>query len=243
MIRRFDEFDNHDRFSKRISLVGESHDLTDLYGDEESPVRIELEPNAYSTYQVFNRLSGSNFLPKTVGTKFGAYGLKAPITAVSPESQIRTFPTFRKLNSTPTQPGSVYFTKPKFMDQVQIAAYDGDIFGARQIVDGKPIHIDMSRFPGRNKLASLSKTLYEKLGETILRFRAGINGRGPVLLMMEDFRLNRPDLVNLYFKVHESKLGQLPDWYKHKIKSGLVGTYLNEYINREEVSKKCPYLL
>lgn len=243
MIRRFDEFEDHDLYSRRISLVGESHDLMDLYGDEESPVRVDLKPNAYSTHQVFNRLTGSSFLPKTVGSKFGAHGLKTPITAITPDSQIRTFPTFRKLNVTPIKKGTVYFTKPKFMDQVQVASYDGDIFGARQIVDGQPVHVDMSRFPDRKRLSTLAKTLHEKLGETILRFRAGLTGRGPVLLMMEDFSLSRPDLVNLYFKVHESKLGRLPDWYKHKIKSGLVSGYLNEYINREAVSKKCPYLL
>jgi len=101
----------------------------------------------------------------------------------------------------------------------------------------------MSRFPERDRLQKLVTQLHEKLGESLIRFRAGLTPRGPVFLMMENFKLMRPDLVNLYFAVHESKLGKLPDWYKHKINSGLVSAYLNEYINREEVSKRCPYLL
>jgi hypothetical protein len=242
MIKRFDDFQNYDTFSHKIGLVGESHDLTDLYGDD-CELMISIKPNAYSTHQVFNRLAGSAFIPESVQSKFRAQKLATPITSIEPDSKIRTFPTFRHLNVTPMQKGSLYFSKPKFNEQVQIVSHKGNLIGARQIVGGKPVHLNLDRFPHTVKLAKIAENLHQTLGEDLIRFRAGITTKGPVILTMENFKLDRPDLVNLYFAVHESYIGKLPIWYKHKIQTGLVNTYLNEYINREEVSKLCPYLL
>jgi hypothetical protein len=242
MIKRFDDFQNYDTFSHKIGIIGESHSLTDLYGDD-CELMISIKPNAYSTHQVFNRLAGSTFIPESVQSKFRAQKLATPITAIEPDSKIRTFPTFRHLNVTPMQKGSLYFSKPKFNEQVQIVSHKGNLIGARQLVDGKPVHLNLGRFPHTAKLAELAENLHQTLGEDLIRFRAGITTNGPIMLTMENFKLDRPDLVNLYFAVHESYISKLPIWYKHKIQTGLVNTYLNEYINREEVSKQCPYLL
>ena len=243
MLKRFEDFQVYDTFSKRIGLIGENHDMPDLYGDQDSEITLTIMPNQFSTYQVFNRLAGSSFIPTAVSNKFGARKLKSPITAVTPISEIRTYQTFRHLNSTPIQKNSLYFTKPKFESQLQIAMHDGQIFGARQIIDGKPVHLDLNRLPYRESLVNLAENLHQKLGSEFSRIRIGMGQNGPILLAMENFKLNRPELVNLYFKIHESYLGKLPEWYKHKVQNGLVKTYLNEYINREEVLKKCPYIL
>ena len=243
MLKRFDDFQVYDTYSKKIGLIGENHDMPDLYGDQDSEILLTIIPNQFSTYQVFNRLAGSEFIPNSTTGKFGARKLKTPITVVSPMSEIKTYPTFRHLNVTPIQKGSLYFTKPKFENQVQIAAHNGQIFGARQIIDGKPVYLDLTRLPYREQLVNLTETLHSKLNSEFMRFRLGLDEEAPVLLAMENFRLNRPELINLYFKIHESYLGKLPAWYKHKVQNNMLKTYLNEYINREEVLKKCPYIL
>jgi hypothetical protein len=243
MLKRFDDFQVYDTYSKKIGLVGENHDMPDLYGDQDSELILTISPNQFSTYQVFNRLAGSGLVPNSTTGKFAARKLKTPITAVSPNSQIKTYPTFRHLNSTPIPKDSLYFTRPTFENQIQIATHNGQIFGARQIIDGKPVYLDLTRLPNSEALTSLTETLHSTLGSEFMRFRVGVTGEKPIVLAMENFKLNRPDLVNIYFKIHESYLGKLPAWYKHKIQKNLVKSYLNEYINREEVLKKCPYIL
>jgi hypothetical protein len=66
---------------------------------------------------------------------------------------------------------------------------------------------------------------------------------GPILLAMENFKLKQPELINLYFTVYENFIGHMPDWFKNHIESTVLVPYLYEYVNRDEVSKKCPYLL
>lgn len=243
MIKKFDDFQVYDTYSKRINLIGESHDMPELYGDQNSEMSLTVFPNDFSTYQVFNRLAGSSFIPVAASNKFGARKLKTPITVVSPKSEIKTFQTFRHVNTTPLAKGSLYFTKPKFENQIQIAAYRGQIFGVRQLIDNTPVYLDTNRLPYQSQLNELTETIHSKLNSTFSRFRVGLGADGPVLLAMENFKLNRPELVDLYFRVFESNIGRLPTWYKHKIKNSFVKTYLNEYINREEILKKCPYIL
>ena len=243
MIQKFDDFQVYDTYSKRINLIGENHDMPELYGDDESEVAVEVSPNDFTTHQVFSRLAGSSFIPNAVSNKFGARKLKTPITVVSPRSDIKTYQTFRHVNTTPIPKGSLYFTKPKFENQIQIAAHHGKIFGARQIIDGTPVHLDMDRLPYRDQLTELTESINSKINSNFSRFRIGLSESGPVLLAMENFKLNRPELVDLYFRVYESYIGPLPTCYKHKIQNNFVKTYLNEYINREEVLKKCSYIL
>jgi hypothetical protein len=101
----------------------------------------------------------------------------------------------------------------------------------------------MDRLPYRDQLTELTESINSKINSNFSRFRIGLSESGPVLLAMENFKLNRPELVDLYFRVYESYIGPLPTWYKHKIQNNFVKTYLNEYINREEVLKKCSYIL
>ena len=136
-----------------------------------------------------------------------------------------------------------YLPSPKYLAVMHCDLKLTLKFGARQIIDGKPVHLDLNRLPYRESLVNLAENLHQKLGSEFSRIRIGMGQNGPILLAMENFKLNRPELVNLYFKIHESYLGKLPAWYKHKVQNGLVKTYLNEYINREEVLKKCPYIL
>ena len=93
------------------------------------------------------------------------------------------------------------------------------------------------------QIKEFQENLYSKLSSEFSRFRIGFTKAGPILLAMENFKLKTPELVDLYFQAYESKLGKIPNWYRHQTSKSLVEKYLSEYINREEISKKCPYLL
>jgi hypothetical protein len=242
MIRPFDEFQVHDIFSKKIALIGENHNIPDLFNSD-AKISVQITPNEYSTHQVFNRLAGSDVIPGFVGDRFKAMKLRTPISVISPNSTIQTFPTFRHLNSANLLKGSIYFSKPKIDTQIQVATYEGRIIGAREIIDGKPIHLNTARYPEIPILSQISENLYSKLASEFSRFRIGFTKTGPILLAMENFKLKTPELVDLYFQAYESKLGKIPNWYRHQTSKSLVEKYLSEYINREEISKKCPYLL
>lgn len=243
MIQRFSDFQNLDPYSKKIGIVGESCSLPDLFGDENSELVIYVQPNPVGTHGVISKLSGSDIVPNQVGSRFAAQSLKLPITVVSPRSEIKTFQTKRALNQADLIKGSHYFTRPNFSDRVQVASHRGSVIGARQIVDGKPVHLDLERHPRAKEIKRAARQIHEAAGSDLSRFQLGLGSGSPVFLLMENFSLLKPELVNLYFKVHESALGQLPAWYKHKIYQTILKPYLTEYINREELSKKCPYLL
>lgn len=242
MIQRFENFNESDPYSRKIAIIGEGAALPDLFGGEDSAIVIQIEPNSSQTHQAISRLQGSSLVPKAAHSRFAAQSLKLPITVVSPDSKIRTFQTMRKLNSADLFKGSHYFTKPDFTDRVQVASHKGNVIGARQIIDGRPVHIDMDRHPRAKDIKLAAKQIHEALGGDLNRFQLGL-GESATLLLMENFSLKQPELVNLYFNVHESSIGTLPSWYKHKIHQSILKPYLTEYINREELSKKCPYLL
>lgn len=243
MIRRFNEFSEKDPYSRRIALIGENHSMPELFGEPESAVAIQIEPNQIATHKAFSRLEGSDLIPKKVGSRFAAQSLKLPITVISPKSEIQTFQTKRRLNSADLLKGSHYFTRPNFTSRLQITTHDGKIVGAREIVDGKPVHIDLDRHPMKGHVKKAASQIHEALGASLNRFQLGLGLEGAVLLMMENFSLEKPELINMYFNTYESRIEPLPAWYKHKIHQTILKPYLSEYINREKLSKKLPYLL
>jgi len=243
MIKRFDDFRVHDTYSKRIGLIDENSEMPELFGDDTAEVTLRILPNEYSTHQIFNRLSGNNFIPKFTVGKFGAAKLTPPLTVISPDSNVRSFATRRQALTIPQKKSSMYFTTPKVSDQIQVAARGGKIFGARKIIDGKPVHLDLTRYPETGALQQIAESLYSNIGSEWSRFRVGLTESGPILLAMENFKLKKPELVDLYFDVYETVLGKIPAWYRHKVKDQQLKSYLMEYINREEISKKCPYIL
>lgn len=244
MIKTFDTFQpSIETFSKKIGLIGENHDMQDLFGDKSADVVIQIQPNAFSTYQVFNRLPGAKFIPRYVSNRLKASSLKTPITVINPLSEIRTFSTHKELNSVPIMKNSLYFKRPAFTDQLQVVVHEGKVIGARQIIDGKPIHLNTNRFPILNKVQTIAENVHHALNTDLMRFRIGLTEKGPVLLAMENFKLKKPELAQLYYTIYENFVGHMPEWFKHHIESSMIIPYLNEYVNREEVSKKCPYLL
>lgn len=243
MVKAFSKFQEQEEFSKKIGIVGEANSMPELYGDENSELVIQIQPNDYSTHQVFNRLAGSTLIPKLVSNKFGAQSLAFPVSTVSPSSQIKTFPNFSGLNSASLAKGSIYFSKPKFTKQIQLSIHNGDVLSARQIIDGVPVYLDTNRMPAKSEMNQVAEKLYRTLGSDLIRCRVGLGKAGTVLLAMENFSFGKPELADLYFRVYESHIGQLPEWYKHKIKNGPVRSYLNEYINRNSVQSQCSYIL
>jgi len=229
-------------YTKKITMVGENL-MPELYADKGGKISVKIEPNSFSTYQVFNRLPGANFIPKYVTNRLHAGRLKTPVTVVSPLSEIKTYGSRRSLNSTPIRKGSLYFRKPKFDNQFQIAVYEGKILSVRQLFEGKAAHLNIYRFPRINEFQEIANTIYEALGTKLLRFRLGTFNESKVLLGMEDFSLHKPELANLYFQVYEVHVGHMPEWFKHHVESSMIIPFLYEYIDRDEISKKCPYLL
>jgi hypothetical protein len=244
IFRAFEDFQpTIETFSKKIGLIGEDHGLPDLFGDEKSEVIMAIPINDYSTHQVFNRLAGSSFIPEFVSNRVNTRNLKTPITVISPISEIKTYNTHRKVNTDQIRKDSIYFNRPKVNEQIQLAVYEGVIIGARQIIDGHPVHLNINRYPKMKTLQGISESLYKSLGSDFMRFRIGLTNRGPVLMAMENFKLRKPELTRLYVNVYENFIGPMPDWFKGHIESTMVNPYLNEYINRDEISKRCPYLL
>lgn len=242
-LKTFDTFQpSVETYAKKVGLVGEN-EMRDLFGDRTSDVVIKISPNAFSTYQVFSRLPGANFIPKYVSNRLHATRLKTPVTVISPLSEIRTYSTYRKLRSDELLKNSIYFHTPKVLEQFQITAHEGKIIGLRQIIDRQPVHIKSDRFPKTAKFQEISDSLYEALKTDLMRFRVGMTKSGPVLLAMENFKLQAPEMAKLYVNVYENFVGHMPEWFKHHIESSTVMPFLSEYINREEMSKKCPYLL
>lgn len=242
-LKTFDTFQpSVETYAKKVGLVGEN-EMRDLFGDRTSDVVIKISPNAFSTYQVFSRLPGANFIPKYVSNRLHATRLKTPVTVISPLSEIRTYSTYRKLRSDELLKNSIYFHTPKVLEQFQITAHEGKIIGLRQIIDRQPVHIKSDRFPKTAKFQEISDSLYEALKTDLMRFRVGMTKSGPVLLAMENFKLQAPEMTKIYVNVYENFVGHMPEWFKHHIESSTVIPFLNEYINREEMSKKCPYLL
>lgn len=230
-------------FSKRIGLVGESNDMPELFSDKSAEVVIEIKDNAFSTYQVFNRFPGASFIPKYVSNRLSTNNLRTPITAISPVSEIKTFATHRHINTAPLQKGSLYFSRPKIKDQYQVSCHEGKVCGIRKIIDGKAVHLDLNRLPELSNLQQIAESLHNSLKSDLLRFRVGTTAKGPVLLAMENFKLQKPELAHIYFTVYENFIGHLPEWFKHHVETNSLIPYLTEYINRDEFSKKCPYLL
>jgi len=229
-------------YTKRVKLIGENL-LPELYADKKADASIKIESNAFSTYQVFNRLPNASFIPKCVSNRLHASRLKMPVTVISPESNIKTFSSRRKLNKEPIQKGSLYFNRPKFDQQYQILLYEGKILSVRQLFEGKAVHLNINRFPKMQKFQKVSNLINEALKTKITRFRLGTFNESIVLLGMEDFNLHIPELTNLYFEVYESHVGHMPVWFKHHIESTMVTPFLYEYIDRDVFSKKCPYIL
>jgi hypothetical protein len=247
MTKIFQSFDSFiptvDTFSKKIGLVGEDHGMPDLFGDEKSDVLMSIPINDFSTHQVFNRLAGSSFIPEFVSSRMHTQKIKTPITVISPISEIRTYNTHREINTVPLRKDSLYFKRPKINEQIQIASYEGTIVGARQIVDGHPVHLNINRYPKMKQLQYITEALHNNLKSDFMRFRVGLTNNGPVLLAMENFKLRKPELARLYVNIYENFIGPMPDWFKGHIDSTMINPYLNEYVNREEISKKCPYML
>lgn len=243
-MKRFDNFQpTIETFAKKIGIIGESHDMPDLFGDDSAQVVMSISPNHYSTHQVFNRFAGTSFIPPFVANRINSRNVKTPISVVSPDSSIRTFATHRQVNYAPIQSGSLYFTRPSVNEQFQVATKDGEIFGIRQMIDGKSVHLNLNRFPHMMKIKAISEELHGKLKTDLMRFRVGLGSTGPVFLAMENFKLHRPELTSLYYSVYESFIGHMPEWFKNHIESTMIIPYLNEYINRDAVRKKCPYIL
>jgi hypothetical protein len=245
MIKTFDTFQpSIETFLKKVGLVGENHGMEDLFGDRSADVVIEITPNYFSTYQVLNRLPGASFIPKYVSNRMHARNLNIPVTVVSPLSEIRTFTTNRQINSQPIQKGSLYFSRPNITDQYQVAIHEGRIIGVRQIIDGKAVHLNINRHPIVKDLQVIAESMYSALNTDLMRVRIGTTKkRGQVFMAMENFKLQKPEMTQLYFSIYENFIGHMPEWFKHHIESSMIIPYLNEYINREEMSKKCPYLL
>ena len=243
MIKKFGDFQVHDVYSKKIGLIGEHVDVPEIFGEPSARITIEVLPNEFKTHQVMNRLTGTNFIPTFVANKFSANKIKAPITAILPDSTVKTFVTNRTFNNAQIPKGSIYCKTPNLDSQIQVAARGGTVFGARQIIDGKPVHLDLSRYPNSAALQNIAETLYNTLGSEFLRFRVGLTSTGPQLLVMENFNLKKPELIDLYFNVYEQYVGKIPAWFRHKVYTQQLTPYLNEYINREETLKKCPYIL
>lgn len=242
-LKKFDTFQpTLDTYSKKVGIIGENL-MPDLFGDGKSDVVIKITPNPFSTYQVFSRLPGSSFIPKYVSNRLQSSRIPTPVTVISPVSEIKTYTTHRKLNSVPIPKNSIYFHTPRILEQYQITAHEGQIIGVRQIIDNVPVHINVSRFPKTQKLQKVTGILHEALNSDLMRFRVGMTKSGPVLMAMENFNLNKPELTKLYFNVYENFVGHMPEWFKHHIESSTVMPFLNEYIDRAEFSKKCPYLL
>lgn len=243
-IRRFSEFQpTIETFTKRVGLVKEQNIIPELFGDRTADVVIKIPDNNFSTYQVFNRFPGSNFIPRYVSNKMKAMELGSPITVVSPLSEIKTYSTKRAVRLESQQSGSLYFRKPKITDQYQVAVHEGRIIGVRKIIEGKPVHLRLNRFPKLTAIQNIANSLYESLKSEVLRFRLGQTESGFKLLAMENFTLQKPELVDLYFVIHENFVGPVPEWFKHHIESSIVIPYLSEYINRDSVKQKCPYVL
>lgn len=242
--RSFDEFQpTVETYSKKIGLIGEDHGLPELFGDEKAEVIMAIPINDYTTHQVFNRLAGSPFIPEFTANRVNTRNLKTPITVISPVSEIKTYNTHRKVNTVPIRKESIYFNRPKISEQIQLAVYEGNIIGARLIIDGHPVHLNINRYPKISMLQGIAESMYGTLRSDFMRFRVGITKRGPVLMAMENFKLRKPELAKLYVNVYENFIGPMPDWFKGHIESTMVNPYLNEYINREEIGKRCPYLL
>lgn len=247
MIKTFDTFQpSIETFTKKIGLVGENtkNDMPDLFSDRKADVVIKISPNAFSTYQVFNRLPGQSFIPKFVSNRLHASKMQTPITVISPISEIRTYPTRRKLNTEPIQKGSLYFVRPNIEDQYQVVIHEGKILSVRQLIDGKPIHLNVNRHPVVHSFQKIAESMYSALNTELMRVRIGTTKkRGQVFMAMENFKLHKPELAKLYFNVYENYVGHMPEWFKHHIESSMIIPFLNEYVNREEMSKRCPYLL
>ena len=243
-IKKFHNFQpSAAEFTRKVGLIGESNTLPELYGDKDADVVLTVSPNAFSTHQVFSRLSGSPFVPQYVSNKLAAQSLKLPITVISPVSEIRTFSTMRQLNREQTAKNSMYLSRPRINSQYQVTAHEGKIIGARQVIDGKPIHLNLNRFPKATSLQEIAEGLYGNLKSDLLRFRVGDTKNGPILLAMENFKLKVPELTSLYFKIYENFIGPMPEWFKHNIETSVLVPYLYEYVNREETAKRCPYML
>ena len=243
MIRKFDDFQIHDTFSGRLGLIGESHDMPNLFGHDLALPVIEISKNPLTTFQIFNRLAGSSFVPRMVASRPQTGKMKTPITAITPRSKIKTFISHRALNEAFLERGTLYFSKPSIKDQFQVVLEQGRITGVRQIIDGKGVHLDTSRWPQMQSILPICEAIHSKVGGQLLRFRLGLTNARPFLLMMENFKLKRPELISLYFEKYESMHGAIPAWYRHQVQNNLLKPYLNEYINREEILKKCPYIL
>ena len=46
MIRPFDEFQVHDIFSKKIALIGENHNIPELFNSD-AQISVQITPNEY----------------------------------------------------------------------------------------------------------------------------------------------------------------------------------------------------
>lgn len=242
-LKTFDTFQpNVDTYSKKVGIVGENF-AQDLFGDKTADVVIKISPNAFSTYQVFSRLPGSNFIPKYVSNRLHATRIKTPVTVISPLSEIKTYGTYRKLRTEPLLKNSIYFHTPKIFEQFQVTSHNGTIVGLRQIIDGTPIYVNTNRFPKSYKIQEICSTMYEAFNCDLMRFRVGFTKKGPILMAMEDFKLQAPEMANLYVNVYENFVGHMPEWFKHHIESSMVMPFLSEYVNRDEISKKCSYML
>lgn len=242
-LKTFDTFQpTIDTYIKKVGMIGENL-MPELYAGKEAEVTIEIEPNAFSTYQVFNRLPGANFIPRFVSNRLHASRLKTPVTVVSPLSEIKTYSSRRQLNRDPIRKGSLYFRRPKFDNQYQVSVHEGKILSVRQLFEGKAVHLNINRFPRIDEFQKVADSLYEALKTDIIRFRLGTTSKSKVLLGMEDFNLHKPELASLYFRVYENFVGHMPEWFKHHIESSMIMPFLYEYINRDEIKEKCPYIL
>lgn len=242
-IKKFDNFQpTIDTYIKKVGFIGENI-MPELFGGKDADATIKLEPNAFSTYQVFNRLPSAKFIPKYVSNRLHASKIPTPVTVISPVSEIKTFSSRRKLNTDPIIKGSLYFKRPKFDNQYQITVYEGKVIGLRQIFEGKAIHLNLYRFPRMADVQEVATTLHEALKSPMLRFRLGTTNNSKVLLGMENFQLRKPELVKLYYNVYETHVGHMPAWFKHHIESSMIIPFLYEYANRDKYRELCPYVL